>query len=221
MELCVIYIGKEICGEQQLKQTNLKSLGLLRGRVVMRLVVRAVNSTKTQAFVEALVLPKPQSLPKNVNTNQTEEKVTQKAQQPPPESQPPPPLELQSQPQPSEPQTSNYQQMVVKQEVPQNNNTTINEVKHIEEDKCEDMEVESDLDESSELGDNNSGILFKMSDLPKVSKIEFPDDFYVTTKDDLVSVLKGLRQQQIGENENMLETKRMKEQKKLAERQRY
>ena len=46
------------------------------------------------------------------------------------------------------------------------------------------------------LGTNNSEILFKMSDLPKLTQIDYPDQFYETTKDDLVSVLKDLQKQQ-------------------------
>lgn len=47
-----------------------------------------------------------------------------------------------------------------------------------------------------QLGSDRSQLVFKMSDLPKVSRIDYPDAFYETTKDDLVHVLNDLRKQQ-------------------------
>lgn len=48
----------QISGDQ-LKTTNLKSLGLTRGKAAFKLLVRSTGAVKEQAFVEALNLKKP------------------------------------------------------------------------------------------------------------------------------------------------------------------
>lgn len=48
-----------------------------------------------------------------------------------------------------------------------------------------------------QLGGNHSEVLFRSNDLKKITKIsDFPDEFYETTKEDVLHVLKDLRQQQ-------------------------
>ncbi|CAG2169311.1 unnamed protein product [Oppiella nova] len=217
MDLCVIYMRKEILGETELKKTNLKGLGLFRGKAVMRLVVRAVESPKENPFVESLILRKPDALSKrlsNCETNSTPQQMIA-ASMPPPQSSSHSPPEQHIEPE---------QEIIYDRKVSENKYSLANETKGIEEDNCQQMEAESEesCDEGPEilnyLGDNNEGIFISISDLPKVMKIDYPDNFYETTQDDLVTVLKGLRQQQ---GERMMETKQMREQRKRNEMLRY
>jgi hypothetical protein len=47
------------------------------------------------------------------------------------------------------------------------------------------------------LGGNNSEIIFKLSDVPKLTEQKLSDDFFDITKDDLVYLLNDLHRQQL------------------------
>ncbi|XP_054160351.1 tether containing UBX domain for GLUT4-like [Oppia nitens] len=81
--------------------------------------------------------------------------------------------------------------------------------------------VNDDNEKINYLGDNHNGILFEMSDLPKMKEIEFPDDFFEVTKDDMVYVLNDLQKQQQENRHKMFETKQMREKRERERMLRY
>lgn len=58
-EVVCIYMRKEVIGEDALQATSLKSLGLVSGSAMLRVIVRDGEAMKTQAHVEHLKLKKP------------------------------------------------------------------------------------------------------------------------------------------------------------------
>lgn len=58
-EVVCIFTRREVIGEELLKTTTLKSLGLTSGSAMLRVIVRDAGAMKTQAHVEDLKLRKP------------------------------------------------------------------------------------------------------------------------------------------------------------------
>jgi len=63
MEPVCIYIRREVVGEDSLKSTTLRSLGLTSGKAILRLNYRAANRPVQQAYVESMILSQPKVEP--------------------------------------------------------------------------------------------------------------------------------------------------------------
>ena len=121
-------------------------MGLYRGKAVMRLAVRAVESPKGNPFVESLILRKPDALSKrlsNCETNSTPQQMIA-ASMPPPQS---------SSHSPSEQHIEPELEVIYDRKVSENKYSLTNETKGIEEDNCQQMEAESEesCDEGPEI----------------------------------------------------------------------
>ncbi|XP_020290315.1 tether containing UBX domain for GLUT4 isoform X2 [Pseudomyrmex gracilis] len=55
----LIYMHREVYGEETLERTTLKSLGLSGGRAILRLIYRDPEQLKTQAHISTPLVPKP------------------------------------------------------------------------------------------------------------------------------------------------------------------
>lgn len=60
-DIVCLYMRRELVGEEILKTTTLKSLGLTSGSAMLRVLVRNADALKTQAHVENLKLKKPEA----------------------------------------------------------------------------------------------------------------------------------------------------------------
>jgi len=186
----------------------------------MKLLIRPINAIKEQAYVESLDLTKiGKQSETQILTHNNQMKPKESPKQTLTESKP----IIESTQQTCDNEIKIKEDMMEVQETPNvGSDEAVAQTQHIQQ-----MEVSSDesSDESEEilnyLGGNNCEILFKMSDLPKVSRKELPDEFYETTKDDLMHVLNDLRRQQVGNQQKLLETQQMREQKRKEQINKY
>ncbi|XP_017778494.1 PREDICTED: tether containing UBX domain for GLUT4 [Nicrophorus vespilloides] len=214
-EFVIIYMRQELYGDQKLKETDLKSLGITGGRAMLRIIQRSPEQLKTQANISSPLPSKP-----------TEEKpyIRQIQRIPSPER------PSQDVPKPDEGSTTQkeeYKETNEDESKPpqmQKKVANINPISFIKlekrkathglKTKNQSQQNAKTLKHSAEdfifLGERNA-MLFSLETAKTVRSDDLPDDFFELSISDIKSLFKDIKKQRLELNDNPLMTSAMRE----------
>lgn len=224
-DVVCIYMRKEIIGQDALRNTTLKSLGLMSGSAMVRVIVRESDVMKTQAHVEHLKLKKPAEASKtsevvsDVKQNVSKfGKSLKKMVSGVFDSVTPGPSGSQatSEPQKKGPTfTASSQRLGSLSKAADNNGAIRAVVQTIRVPDPEDDQVINWLGE-------REGLLFRLEDMAKMRSTgtneDLNDEFFEHTHDDMLLIYNDLKQQMREMDDRPLETEALREKKKTSTR---
>ncbi|GAB0099421.1 UBX domain [Sergentomyia squamirostris] len=189
----IIYMRKEIFGEE-LKKTQLRSLGLTGGKAMLRLMHRNPEELKVQANVSAPLLPKVNPVPAEDRFRISTERTLRDLNVPGSSTEEPMQIE-EHQEDVEKPQASleDKSQEHLVENSPESKKLKF-EVNSKKEDAISAEEMKKLEEEIKIIGDNDA-VIFSLDSAQRVQERDLPDSFFDLTIDDVRLLLRDLKDQ--------------------------